>query len=237
MSFSEELKAARLASGVTQQEIAEVLGVDKSTYSGYETGRRYPDLQRLRQLAEFFSTSVDRLLGLSSSSQLSSTELYKLKKYRMLDIHGRELVDMVLDKEYERMSRKHLTEREHSGSITYISCYDLAVSAGTGEPWSDPDYKTRLEIPSERVPKNAHYCARVSGSSMEPAYTDGDIVFVERLEDFVKEGEIGIFFLNGEGYMKRLGADELISLNPDYAPIPLHEHDDFRCQGRVLGKV
>ena len=94
-----------------------------------------------------------------------------------------------------------------------------------------------LEIPTEQVPENAHYCARVNGNSMEPAYKDGDIVFVERLDELVREGEIGIFALNGEGYIKRLGDRELISLNPEYDPIPLHEFDDLRCQGRVLGKL
>ena len=69
----------------------------------------------------------------------------------------------------------------------------------------DTYYKTRLEIPTERVPENAHYCLRVNGDSMEPAYRDGDIVFVERLDGSVSEGEIGIFFLNGEGFIKRLG--------------------------------
>ena len=72
---------------------------------------------------------------------------------------------------------------EEKGWITYINCYDLAVSAGTGEPWGDTGYKTRLEIPGGQVPENAHFCVRVNGDSMEPAYKDGDIVFIQRVED------------------------------------------------------
>ena len=125
----------------------------------------------------------------------------------------------------------------NSRRVTYINCYDLAVSAGTGEPWVDSAYKTRLEIPGDLVPARAHFCVRVNGDSMEPAYRDGDIVFVERVDGCVNEGEIGIFFLNGDGYIKRLGRGELISLNPAYLPIPLHDYDSLRCQGRVLGKV
>ena len=52
MSFPQRLKAARLAAGRSQQEIADALGVDKTTYSGYETGRRQPDLFRLRRLSQ-----------------------------------------------------------------------------------------------------------------------------------------------------------------------------------------
>ena len=90
----------------------------------------------------------------------------------------------------------------------------------------------------KKVPEKANFCVRVNGSSMEPAYKDGDIVFVQHVEDGeLREGEIGVFLLNGEGYIKRLGDGTLVSLNPEYEPIPLHDYDSFRCQGRVLGKL
>ena len=138
---------------------------------------------------------------------------------------------------FKNFSACLLYTSEHRDNITYINCYDLAVSAGTGEPLGDTYYKTRLEIPTERVPENAHYCLRVNGDSMEPAYRDGDIVFVERLDGSVSEGEIGIFFLNGEGFIKRLGDHRLISLNEKYPPILISDYDRLDCQGRVLGKL
>ncbi|RKJ41083.1 helix-turn-helix domain-containing protein [Acutalibacter sp. 1XD8-33] len=236
MSFPEKLKSARIAAGLTQQGLARQLGVDKTTYCGYETGRRQPDIAKLRQIIQALRISGDLLLETGSPGEVTAEELSRLRKYRLLDLHGKELADLVLEKEYDRMT--HVAERQQTGGITYISCYDLAVSAGPGEPWSsDSGYKTRLEIPTEQVPENAHYCARVNGDSMEPAYMDGDIVFVERVEGAINEGEVGIFFLNGDGYIKLLGREELLSLNPRYAPIPLHDYDDLRCQGRVLGKL
>ncbi len=237
MSFPQRLKAARLAAGRSQQEIADALGVDKTTYSGYETGRRQPDLFRLRRLSQVLEYSADQLLELGPAGAPSPEEWERVKKYRLLDAHGRELVDMVLDKEYSRMAQPGPAEEPDSGWVTYINCYDLAVSAGPGEPWSDAGYKTRLEIPGPQVPENAHFCVRVNGDSMEPVYKDGDIVFVQRVEGCVQVGETGIFFLNGDGYIKRLGLEALESLNPRYAPIPLCEYDDLRCQGRVLGKL
>lgn len=237
MTFPEQLRAARTAAGLTQAEMAQRLGVDKTTYCGYETGRRQPDINKLRQLITLLNVSADRLLGTAGSGSATPEELEKLRRYRLLDLHGRDLVDTVLQKEYERMTRPKTSEKEDRGWMTYINCYDLAVSAGAGEPWVDAAYKTRLEMPGELVPKRAHFCVRVNGDSMEPAYKDGDIVFVERVEDGVSEGEIGIFFLNGDGYIKRLGHMELISLNPQYPPIPVHDYDSLRCQGRALGKL
>lgn len=237
MSFPKQLKAARLAAGLTQSHMAAELGVDKTTYCGYETGRRQPDIPKLRQLASLLDVSSDQLLGTAGAGSATPEELGQLRKYRLLDVHGRDLVDTILEKEYERMTRSQAVEKEERGWVTYINCYDLAVSAGAGEPWVDAAYKTRLEVPGQLVPERAHFCVRVNGDSMEPAYRDGDIVFVERVDGCVSEGEIGIFFLNGDGYIKRLGQGELISLNPKYEPIPLHDYDTLWCQGRALGKL
>ena len=134
MSFPEQLKNARLACGLTQQEVAQALNIDKTTYSSYETGRRQPDVARLRQLARLLEVSGDQLLELAPRLGAAPTpeEMGQVKKYRLLDLHGRELVDLVLDKEYQRMARA--PEKEEKGWITYINCYDLAVSAGTGTP-------------------------------------------------------------------------------------------------------
>ena len=238
MSFAARLRKAREDQGLTQQNVADMLGVSKSTYSGYETGKREPDVFKIKALSEALSISADVLIGSSViplSQTFSQEETEHIKKYRVLDTHGRKVVDHVLDDEYDRMT--HIESREEKGRITYISLYDLAASAGTGEPLGTTYYTTKIEIPTEQVPEDAHCCLRVNGDSMEPAYKDGDIVFVQRQDESVREGEIGIFSLNGEGYMKRLGRKDLESLNPKYPPIPIREFDDLRCFGRVLGKV
>jgi len=50
---------------------------------------------------------------------------------------------------------------------------------------------------------------------MEPDYNDGDIVFVQQVEQ-IELGQIGVFFVNGSGYIKEYGGDSLISHNPKY---------------------
>ena len=171
----------------------------------------------------------------AASAEISAEELAHIKKYRVLDTHGKKLVNSALELEYERMT--HVETKEMRGGITYISLFDLAVSAGTGEPLGTTEYTTKIQIPTEQVPEEAHVCLRVNGDSMEPAYKDGDIVFIHKQDEPVREGEIGVFSLNGEGYMKRLGHKELESLNPKYPAIPIRQYDDLRCFGKVLGKL
>ena len=69
MEFHEELKAARIKTGLTQQQIADILGVTKSTYCGYETAKRSPDPQRIKQLAKILHVSADTLLDTSFGKQ------------------------------------------------------------------------------------------------------------------------------------------------------------------------
>ena len=69
---------------------------------------------------------------------------------------------------------------------------------------------------------------------MDTFYLDGDMLLVEMAEE-IKIGEIGIFLVDNESYVKKLGNTELISLNPDYKNIPLTENS--RCMGKVIDKL
>lgn len=63
MGFTENLIAARKSAGMTQKQVAELVGVTKSTYCNYEKGKRAPDVERLKRIANTLNTSGDILLG------------------------------------------------------------------------------------------------------------------------------------------------------------------------------
>lgn len=62
MSFPEQLRQARVAKGFTQQQVADSLGVTNSTYCGYETGKRQPNIEKIRLLVNILEVSSDTLL-------------------------------------------------------------------------------------------------------------------------------------------------------------------------------
>lgn len=62
MGFPEQLRKARIASGLTQQQVADAMGITNSTYCGYETGKRQPDVQKIKQLSKILGVSGDSLL-------------------------------------------------------------------------------------------------------------------------------------------------------------------------------
>ena len=82
MSFAEQLKRARIAQGLTQQQVADLMGITKSTYCGYETGKRQPDVEKIKLLANILQTSGDTLLetGFSSASESKFDETLSIFK-------------------------------------------------------------------------------------------------------------------------------------------------------------
>lgn len=81
--FGNRLKCLREKENKTQQDIANILGVDKSTYAHYESGRRTPDVEALARLAKYYQL-VDELLGVNKQilgQSMDSCEKAKHIKY------------------------------------------------------------------------------------------------------------------------------------------------------------
>lgn len=115
-----------------------------------------------------------------------------------------------------------------------INYYYRLASAGAGQIIFDMPPTKRIEIPDIPEFKKADYAIGVNGNSMEPTYYDGDTLLVE-MTDHIEQEEIGIFSVNNECFVKKLGKNELISLNPKSKNIPLNE--TARCMGKVVGKL
>ena len=67
MIFPERLKQLRQKKGLTQQEIADLVHVNRVTYTNWEKGKREPSFENLVKLASVLGTSTDYLLGPSDN--------------------------------------------------------------------------------------------------------------------------------------------------------------------------
>lgn len=108
------------------------------------------------------------------------------------------------------------------------------VSAGTGSFLDGEDYEMYT---SPDIPEEASFGVYVSGDSMEPCYHNEELIWIEQTEQ-LEDGEIGIFYLDGNAYVKKFQNNEngtyLVSLNKKYNPIPVTENNSFKIFGRVL---
>ena len=115
--LSEQLKIIRKDNKFTQQGLADAIGIERSTYASYETGRNKPDVNLLSRIAKVFDVSSDFILEIDTTvplnledisvqykkksgnklvSTLSKEEKNVLAKYRLLsDNKKAELVDFL----------------------------------------------------------------------------------------------------------------------------------------------
>ena len=75
LNFGSKLKELRKNHKLTQQQLAERVGVSKSVISYYESGDRYPSYDILVKIARIFHTSTDFLLDISRENIIDVTGL------------------------------------------------------------------------------------------------------------------------------------------------------------------
>lgn len=89
VNFGSKVKELRLEKGLTQQQLANLLGVAVSAISSYESGSRYPSYEVLISIARIFHVSTDYLLGLDklNTVDVSGLEDNEIKVIlQMIDI-------------------------------------------------------------------------------------------------------------------------------------------------------
>lgn len=226
-----KLSELRKARKMSQQEVAKLVSVGSDPISNravskWETGDTLPNAEQFLALCRIYDIRdvLSTFLGMEGPNDEGLNSLNKL---------GRERVDEYISllKESPEFSYKQKVIRIRR----QMPLYDLPASAGTGV-FLDSDSYTLIDV-DETVPENANLAVRISGDSMTPLYTDGQIVYVRQQPD-LKPGEIGIFVLNGEAYCKKLETDggiKLISLNPNYKPIKVKYSYELRVIGKVVG--
>ena len=231
INLGSKLAELRKARRLSQWDVAKLVSVSgdpitNRAVSKWETGDTLPNAEQFLALCRIYDIRdvLSTFLGMEGPNDEGLNSLNKL---------GRERVDEYISllKESPEFSYKQKVIRIKR----QMPLYDLPASAGTGV-FLDSDSYTLIDV-DETVPENANLAVRISGDSMTPLYTDGQIVYVRQQPD-LKPGEIGIFVLNGEAYCKKLETDggiKLISLNPNYKPIKVKYSYELRVIGKVVG--
>ena len=101
-AFSNMFSYLRKREGLSQAELADKLGVAKSTISMYERDERKPSFEMLEIIADFFNINMDTLVGGSDmsaypSDSLSPTERRLVSAWRQADEKDRRIVAATLE--------------------------------------------------------------------------------------------------------------------------------------------
>ena len=114
MTFGEKLKEARKNNGLSQEELAELIGVSRAAVAKWETDKGLPDIENLKAAAGLLDVSIDYLLDDGGSIDLCVTkkaidlEKYgsgkKLSRFKKLEIKERIVREEYPDAEIIRLT-------------------------------------------------------------------------------------------------------------------------------------
>lgn len=247
MGIGRRLKEARERAGYTQKELGEIVGVTSSAITNYETEISHPKEPVMYALIDALGVEPNYLFQdcIKNAPSVSDEAMRLARDYdTALDDRGRKMVRGLADLEIgyaakraekEKAERKaelikHREETADEIAVYVTTLYHQPVSAGNGEN-AAYDYSETVQL-KKMPPNGTSYIVPVQGDSMEPLFSDGDKVFV-RAQIEIEPGQAGVFYMDGQMWIKELGDGVLLSRNPKYPPRTMT--DDVRCQGLVLG--
>lgn len=205
MKIAKNIRALREKKKLSQEQLAEDLGITRARLGAYEESRNQPPIEILISLADYFQISIDALIR---------ADLYKTDPDSLMKIgKNRTLLPILVD-------------RENNDLLEYVP---VKAMAGYLNGHADPEFIEDLPVmnlPFKIVGK--HRAFTIKGDSMPP-FKNGTIVvgsYVESLDE-IKEGQTYIVLTKEDGVVyKRLYRDkkrlnsifEFHSDNPAYSP-------------------
>lgn len=199
--INKNLKYLRSKKKLSQQELAEAMGIPRTTLGDYERGKTEPNLEMLVKLSDYFDVKVDELIR-SNISHLDY-EILRNKHLRVLAIS---------------------VDADNKENIELV---DTKAEAGYVESFQDPEYIRELpKISFPNMPSGSYRGFEIRGDSMLPMQPGSIVIcsYVENLKD-IKEGNTYVVVSRQDGLVyKRLRMDKdnmqliLISDNDAYLP-------------------
>jgi repressor LexA len=178
-----------------RNQLCEELHIKYSTLSDWINGNKYPRIDKIEILANYFGIEKSDLIEKRDNSTASKGVLIPVLGYVRAGIPI-EAVEEILD--YEEISKEDAAKGDHFGLV-------------------------------------------IKGDSMEPKFSEGDVVIV-RKQETVENGEIAVVLINGDdATVKRFYLSDngikLVSTNPKYDPFFYTPEEVNSLPVQIIGRV
>lgn len=216
-----QLKTARLSRHISQEQLGQLLGVNKMTISNWEKEKNRPNQKHFEELVSIF--------------QLPAEYFYQenrlLLPYSQLSAFNKEKVISYSESLLEQQEKMIALPAKQK--ILYPYRVYERLSAGTGYSYFG-DGNFDVVFYDEQL--DYDFASWVFGDSMEPTYLNGEVVLIKQ-DSFDYDGAIYAVEWEEQTYIKKVYREEnglrLVSLNKKY-PDKFASFDD---NPRIIGKI
>lgn len=222
---------------ISLSELARRVGMAKSALSRYFNKTREFPLNNIDAFAKALNTTPEFILGFevkkSQSSVDNENQIIDISNQLNLKRQRAVLKFAVKQLDEQRQENKNVIIFPNKHNTTTIEV-DGVLSAGVGEYLDDNSEPFPVTVPAP-VPDNYDYAFKINGSSMEPYYHDGQVVFIKKVGQY-RDGQTVAAIYDGCAYLKRLAVDDdgyatLVSLNPDYPNVRIDDKEGMKLLG------
>tara|TARA_R110002050_G_scaffold269917_1_gene412456 strand:+ start:65239 stop:66072 length:834 start_codon:yes stop_codon:yes gene_type:complete len=223
------IREERARLGLTQQEVADFVGVTRQSQAKYEKGTRSPDALYLDKILKLGFNSYYILTGSKTYSVRSnfddmddSTEnIFNIKETNTYDNLDPDSKTWISDPSLHSEHGSDLDENNHSidnkitsenymEAFAHIPLYEVKAAAGNGVEVHTEEVIDSLAFKNEWIHNELHvnpshlYLIYVEGESMEPSLRPGDVILVDHSDNTARRDGIYVLRMDGALLVKRL---------------------------------
>ncbi|MCF1614665.1 MAG: XRE family transcriptional regulator [Tetragenococcus koreensis] len=224
--FSDKLDQLMQQRDMSNEELGELVNVNRTTIARWRSGSRSPKMEKLPEIASIFNVDPRIFVGEYESPKSINNIYNQLNPNRQVKVYNYAQHEL-------SEQNKVININERQEDYVYLQS---KVSAGTGILDLDPTYGEYVPYEGE-VPNHYDLSFLISGNSMVPTFEDGEIIFVEKYPNPIN-GAIMVVQIDEQAYIKKVYLEKdklrLVSLNQDYDDILADGNNNIRIVGKVV---
>ena len=193
--FSNNLRYYMSKNNLNRNDVCNYLGFKYTTFSDWYNGIKYPRIDSIEILADYF--------GINKSDLIEEHKPFQKAKSVKIPVLGYVRAGVPIDAVEEILDYEEITE--------------------------------------EMARSGSYFCLKIKGDSMEPKFSEGDVVVI-RQQETVENGDIAVILINGDDatikkFYKSDAGVQLVATNPTYPPLFFTPQEVNNLPVSIIGKA
>lgn len=145
LTFGEKIRTARKQKGLTQKELASMIGAKHNSVSDWEKNKNRPDPDTIELICGVLDITPNYLLSDKTDTDISPEEYEFIKKYRSLTDYGKETINLIIEREITRpeLNASPIIQATSHANTSADNMITFSFSSHTFDTWDTSNFKTK----------------------------------------------------------------------------------------------